>query len=211
MQRLTGSAARAHVEAQPDPHISEPAPGGPPPTGSRAGAARLTAAKLAGRGRRRRRDGASLDQANVGSPAGTGVWLGHAQRLETRSTTDGDHAMVAEAMTNGRAVVVSPVGRQRDLVVSDVTGLHDSTLRAQARALTFRHLLAEPFDLEGVGLAGADRARSRDAWPRVAHESVSVYARDTGPAATAQEDDEVVPTDTEAQTAPVASPSRTAR
>lgn len=122
----------------------------------------------------------------------------------------GDHALVAEAMACGRAVVISPVGAQRDLVVNAVTGLHVPAARARALALTLRHLLAETFALEGMGLAGADRTRSRNTWPRVAHEFGSVYARIAGLAAmTEGHGDELLLTEAEAETASVVSRSRT--
>lgn len=92
----------------------------------------------------------------------------------------GDHAIVAEAMACGKAVVVTATGPQRDLVVNAVTGMHVPAHRARGLALTLRNLLQEPFSLEGMGLAGADRALSRSAWPRVAHEFGSVYVRVSG-------------------------------
>ena len=90
---------------------------------------------------------------------------------------NGDHALVAEAMACGKAAVVTGTGSQRDLVVNAVTGLHVPAGRARALAMSLRNLLREPFTLEGMGLAGADRALSRYAWPRVAHELGAVYGR----------------------------------
>lgn len=89
----------------------------------------------------------------------------------------GDHALVAEAMACGKAVVVTPTGSQRDLVVNDVTGLHVPAGHVRALALSLRTLLRDTFMLEGMGLAGADRVLSRSAWPRVAHELGAAYAR----------------------------------
>lgn len=95
----------------------------------------------------------------------------------------GDHAFVVEAMACGKAAVVTAIGPQRDLVIDDVTGLHVPAGRVRALALTLRHLLRDPFTMEGMGLAGADRARSRCAWPRVAHEFGSAYVQASGAAA----------------------------
>lgn len=105
----------------------------------------------------------------------------------------GHQELVAEAMACGKAVVVTPTGAQRDLIVHDVTGLHVPAGHVRALALALRHLLADPFTLEGMGLAGAERALSRYAWPRVAHEFGSVYARVSGRVPVAPDDsDEVV-------------------
>ena len=80
-------------------------------------------------------------------------------------------------MACGKAVVVTATGSQRDLVVDHVTGLHVPAGRVRALALSLRSMLKDSFTVEGMGLAGADRALSRCAWPRVAHEFGSVYAR----------------------------------
>ena len=105
----------------------------------------------------------------------------------------GPQELVAEAMACGKAVVVTPTGPQRDLAVHDVTGLHVPAGHVRALALALRQLLADPFTLEGMGLAGAERALSRYAWSRVAHEFGSVYARVSGrrPGASDGSDDDV--------------------
>ena len=120
---------------------------------------------------------ARVAQVPAGSPAERSWLLRSADVVVSVAGGTGDHALVAEAMACGKAVVVTPTGPQRDLVVDDVTGLHVPRGQVGALALALRALLRGPFTVEGMGMAGADRVLSRYAWPRVAHELGSVYAR----------------------------------
>jgi glycosyltransferase involved in cell wall biosynthesis len=118
------------------------------------------------------------------------AWLLRSADVVVSAGRDSGHQeLVAEAMACGKGVVVTPTGPQRDLVVHDVTGLHVPSGHVRALALSLRQLLADPFRLEGMGLAGADRALSRSTWPRVAHELGAAYARVSGCAVRADDDD----------------------
>jgi glycosyltransferase involved in cell wall biosynthesis len=116
-------------------------------------------------------------------------WLRSADVVVSVAERTGDHGLVVEAMACGRAVVVTAIGPQRDLVVTDVTGLHVPARRVRALALSLRHLLGDSFRVEGMGYAGADRALSRCAWPRVAREFGLVYTRVSGQSAITDEVD----------------------
>ncbi|MDP9416781.1 MAG: glycosyltransferase [Actinomycetota bacterium] len=80
-----------------------------------------------------------------------------------------------EAMACRRPVVASAVGGLVDTVAEGVTG-HLVPPRDPARlAALLRRMLANPFELEALGQAGIDRARSRYAWERIARETAGVY------------------------------------
>ena len=80
-----------------------------------------------------------------------------------------------ESMACGVPVLVSPVGGHLDSVVDDVTGLQVQPGRPVELARTIRGLLSEPTHLASLGIAGADRVRSRYSWERVATETLKVY------------------------------------
>lgn len=84
------------------------------------------------------------------------------------STGFGDQVLAA--MAAGRAVVASAVGGHVDVVIDEVTGRLIPPRRADVLASTLRKLLADPFELHCLGRAGADRARTRYAWARIAEE-----------------------------------------
>lgn len=89
----------------------------------------------------------------------------------------GAHRIVLEAMSCGRPVVSTPVGAARDLVVHGVTGLHVTPGDGRALLGALRQLQSEPFAVEAMGSAGADRVLSRYAWDRVAAEFAGFWAR----------------------------------
>jgi glycosyltransferase involved in cell wall biosynthesis len=80
-----------------------------------------------------------------------------------------------EAMACGVPVVASAVGAFLDTVVAGATGALVPPRRSDLLAAALRRLLAEPFYRQAYGAAGADRARSRFAWDRIAADTVSVY------------------------------------
>lgn len=80
-----------------------------------------------------------------------------------------------EAMACGKAVLASRSGRHSDAVVDGTTGLLIPPGRPMLLAQLIRRLLARPMLLEAYGVAGADRARSRYSWDRIASETVAVY------------------------------------
>jgi D-inositol-3-phosphate glycosyltransferase len=80
-----------------------------------------------------------------------------------------------EAMACGRPVVASAVGGLIDTVVHGVTGLHVPPRRPDKLAQAIGRLLADPVLCERLGAAGAERARSRYKWARVADATLDVY------------------------------------
>jgi glycosyltransferase involved in cell wall biosynthesis len=80
-----------------------------------------------------------------------------------------------EAMACGVPVVASAVGGLLDTVVHDVTGLHVPPRRPDRIAAALNELLADEGRRAALGLAGAERARSRYGWSLVADAVLSVY------------------------------------
>ncbi|MBO3749400.1 glycosyltransferase [Streptosporangiaceae bacterium NEAU-GS5] len=80
-----------------------------------------------------------------------------------------------EAMACGAAVVASYVGGQKETIVNGVTGLLVPPRRPIAVAQAVQQLLRDPVRRTAYGIAGADRARSRYTWPRIATETLAVY------------------------------------
>jgi glycosyltransferase involved in cell wall biosynthesis len=81
------------------------------------------------------------------------------------------------AMACGRPVVANAVGAYADAVVDGTTGLLLPPGRCDLLAKRLRELFATPMKLTGFGIAGADRARSRYTWERIADESAAAYER----------------------------------
>ncbi len=82
-----------------------------------------------------------------------------------------------ESMACGTPVLVSPVGGHLDSVVDDVTGIQIKQGNPVELARAIRGLLSEPTHLASLGIAGADRARSRYSWERIASETLKVYGK----------------------------------
>jgi glycosyltransferase involved in cell wall biosynthesis len=82
-----------------------------------------------------------------------------------------------EAMACGVPVVATDVGGNSDSIIENVTGLHVPARRPAEVARRIRTLLSDRTQLNALGIAAADRARSRYAWPRVAGETVKVYQK----------------------------------
>jgi glycosyltransferase involved in cell wall biosynthesis len=80
-----------------------------------------------------------------------------------------------QAMACGTPVVASAVGGQVDAVVDGTTGILVEPGRPALLAQRIRALLAHPMQLEAFSVAATDRARSRYAWDRIAHETLAVY------------------------------------
>lgn len=84
--------------------------------------------------------------------------------------------MVAvEAMACGVPVIASAVGGQIDTVVDGVTGLHVPPRNPDRLAAALRSLLDDPEPRRAMGAAGADRARERFGWDRVAAAMLEAY------------------------------------
>ncbi|MEV7807868.1 glycosyltransferase [Microbispora sp. NPDC088329] len=86
--------------------------------------------------------------------------------------------MVAlEAMACGVPVVASAVGGQKETVVNNVTGLLVPPRQPAVLARALRKLLDDRVRRTAYGIAGADRARARYAWSRIAGETLAAYER----------------------------------
>lgn len=82
-----------------------------------------------------------------------------------------------EAMACGTPVVASAVGGHTDTVVDGTTGVLVPPRQPHVLARRVRELLASPMLRQGYGIAGADRARARYSWQRIAQETLTVYER----------------------------------
>ena len=80
-----------------------------------------------------------------------------------------------EAMACARPVVASAVGGLIDTVVDGITGIHVPPRRPDKLAEALRLLLSDEAMRERRGAAGAERARSRYTWARVADATIDVY------------------------------------
>jgi glycosyltransferase involved in cell wall biosynthesis len=80
-----------------------------------------------------------------------------------------------EAMACGVPVVATAVGGHLDTIVDGVTGVLVSPGRPDLTATALKDVLADPVQLDAYGVAGADRARSRYSWDRVAAATVRLY------------------------------------
>jgi len=86
--------------------------------------------------------------------------------------------MVAlESMACGVPVIASAVGGQKETVVNGVTGVLVPPRHPTALTRALRRLLDDPLLRTAYGIAGADRARSRYGWPRIARETLAAYTR----------------------------------
>lgn len=80
-----------------------------------------------------------------------------------------------QVMACGTPVVAPAAGFYQDAVIDGTTGLLVPPGRPSLLARRIRALLASPLHMEAFGIAAADRARSRYAWDRIAHETVYAY------------------------------------
>ncbi|MEO6086338.1 MAG: glycosyltransferase, partial [Umezawaea sp.] len=84
-------------------------------------------------------------------------------------------ATALQAMACGVPVVASAVGALSDLVVDDVTGLLVPPRDHRALGNELRELLTDRTRCQMYSIAGADRARARYSWDRIAAETVMAY------------------------------------
>jgi len=103
-----------------------------------------------------------------------------------RAPRMGDFA--TQAMACGSAIVATPVDGLGDLVVHGVTGINVPVGDTVSLARAVGALVSDDFARESQGIAAADRALSRFAWPRVAAELVGIYRRAAGDRAAAVDD-----------------------
>jgi glycosyltransferase involved in cell wall biosynthesis len=82
-----------------------------------------------------------------------------------------------EAMACGVPVVASAVGGLTDTVIDRLTGRLVPPRRPAALIRVLRRLLADPTGRAVLGAAGADRARCRFGWDRIAAETARCYER----------------------------------
>lgn len=80
-----------------------------------------------------------------------------------------------EAMACGVPVVGTAVGGLTDTIVDEVTGLLVPPHQPLALAHAVTRLLADPVLRDSMGMAGADRARARYSWSRVATDVARTY------------------------------------
>jgi D-inositol-3-phosphate glycosyltransferase len=85
-----------------------------------------------------------------------------------------------EAMACGVPVLASAVGGHLDTVIDGVTGRLVPPRRPDLTGTALKEILADPVQLDAFGVAGADRARSRYSWERVAADIVRLYNRVLG-------------------------------
>ncbi|MEV5830098.1 glycosyltransferase [Spirillospora sp. NPDC052242] len=82
-----------------------------------------------------------------------------------------------EAMACGVPIVATAVGGHLDTVVDGGTGLLVPPRDPEAAARAIRELLDDPVRRAAMGIASADRARTRYSWARVAADTAGVYRR----------------------------------
>jgi D-inositol-3-phosphate glycosyltransferase len=82
-----------------------------------------------------------------------------------------------QAMACGTPVAAPATGFYPDPVIDGTTGLLAAPGQQALLARRIRHLLASPLQLEAIGIAAADRARSRYSWDRVGQETMRAYER----------------------------------
>jgi D-inositol-3-phosphate glycosyltransferase len=80
-----------------------------------------------------------------------------------------------EAMSCGVPVLASAVGGHVDTIVDGVTGVLVPPRRPDLLAVALNRLLEDPVQRDAYGVAGADRARSRYSWDRIAADTTRVY------------------------------------
>ncbi|PRY00559.1 glycosyltransferase [Allonocardiopsis opalescens] len=86
-------------------------------------------------------------------------------------------SVVLEAMACGVPVIAEAVGGKADVVLDGTTGVLLPSVRPGVLGSALRRLLANPTQRSALGIAAADRARSRYAWTRVAAEAARGYQR----------------------------------
>jgi len=82
-----------------------------------------------------------------------------------------------EAMSCGVPVAAVASGGYADTVIDNVTGILLKPCGSAQLAARLRTLFADPVHLEALGIAAADRTRSRNSWSRIATETVALYER----------------------------------
>jgi glycosyltransferase involved in cell wall biosynthesis len=82
-----------------------------------------------------------------------------------------------QAMACRVPVVATNAGGHLDTVLDNLTGILIPPVAPAGLARRLRELLADPTRLQTLGIAGADRARSRHSWTRIATETLSLYQR----------------------------------
>jgi D-inositol-3-phosphate glycosyltransferase len=86
-------------------------------------------------------------------------------------------AVALQAMACGTPVAAPALGVCQDAVIDGTTGILVPPGQPSVLAHRIRRLLASPVQLDGFGIASADRARSRYSWDRIGRETVRAYER----------------------------------
>lgn len=97
-----------------------------------------------------------------------------------RHPGDGDGALLA-AMACGLPVVAAPVGTAADAVLDGVSGILVPDPEPASVHGALQRLAASATTRTAYGIAAADRARCRFTWPRIAEETIRMYAATARP------------------------------
>jgi glycosyltransferase involved in cell wall biosynthesis len=93
------------------------------------------------------------------------------------ATGEESEHLPVQAMACGTPVVAAADAANSDAVVDGATGALISSRDPVALAHRIRQLLASPMQLQGYGIAAANRVRTRYAWERIGAETAAVYER----------------------------------
>lgn len=107
--------------------------------------------------------------------AGLAALLRSADLLVSASRYEPSGVAAIQAMACGTPVVAAATGALQDAVVDGVTGLLVAPDNPAMLAQRVRGLLAMPVQLEALGIAAADRARSRYSMDRIGRETAEAY------------------------------------
>jgi glycosyltransferase involved in cell wall biosynthesis len=110
--------------------------------------------------------------------------LRSADLLVSAASYEPEGTAAVQAMACGVPVIATATGGYRDAVIDGTTGMLVPPERPAAIIRPVRELLAAPMRRAAFGIAGADRARSRYAWDRVAAETAAWYERTLNQATT---------------------------
>jgi D-inositol-3-phosphate glycosyltransferase len=102
-------------------------------------------------------------------------WYRSADLFVSAATYEPFGRATLRAMACGVPVIATSVGANSDAVIDGTTGLLVPPDRPKLLGQHIRELLAAPVRRGALGIAGADRARSRYSWERIGQETVRAY------------------------------------
>jgi glycosyltransferase involved in cell wall biosynthesis len=121
--------------------------------------------------------GDRLELGGQASAARLPALLRSAELLVHVATDQQSEPVPLQAMACGTPVVATADAVNCDAVVDGATGALVPAGDPAALARRIRQLLASPMQLQGFGIAAANRVRTRYSWERVGTETVAVYER----------------------------------